>query len=184
MYGMWKDYKMNELMTVSFRKEICNLRKRNMIISGKCSALLPANIVGSTEYYRIIYNTSGYRKLSYYREIGAFDILDIAGKILACIDYLKDYLIFPEEYLLTPDFIFISEEFRKLRIAYAPTQKESSETAAISYCIFSLRKIADRSGKMYLETLGNILESGNFKLSGVLSSIDEMKREIKLYGID
>lgn len=175
---------MNEFMTLAFKKELCNLRKRNMILSGACSALLPADIIEGTEYCRIIYNTLGYRRLSDFRKLDASAVLEITVKILECIDFLKDYLIFPEEYMLTPDFIFVSDDFTKVKIAYLPIQKEGGETAAVAYCIFSLKKTAGANGKKYLEIIGSIIESKNLKMSGIISSIDELKREIKLYGIE
>ena len=80
--------------------------------------------------------------------------------------------------------MYISEDFRTVKLAYIPVKPHCSEKKAIAGLIRSLKSITTENGQMYLDTLGTMLECSNLKVSKVTGFIEHLKQEINLCGIE
>ena len=174
----------NVLIVNLDEKRFAYRKKYETVISGICPAILPLNIVKSGDCIRGIYRTEGFVRLSSLSDISAARILTAAERIIECTEICRDYLLFPEEYVLTADTVYISEDFRTVKLAYIPVKPHCSEKKAIAGLIRSLKRITTENGRMYLETLGTMLECSNLKVSKVTGFIEHLKQEINLCGIE
>lgn len=175
---------MNNLMTVNWNREAMEFPgRKEIILSGACRGLLPVNMVSEGENLRGVYNLCGFLRLSQLGEQGAWEILNIAEKTLECLEICKDFLLFPDEYVLSPETIFIKEDFNDVRLAYIPAAKRYGENTAITSYISELKKKTTDNGRIYLDTIGKMLECRNLNLYRVISFIQELKHEIKTYEI-
>ena len=117
------------------------------------------------------------------RHVSAWEILDITEKTLECVELCKDFLLFPDEYVLSADTIYISEDTGQAGLIYIPAEKNCSAEKVVSLFIYSLKKITTENGSTYLDTIGKLIECGNLKYHRVIAFIEELKREVKLYEI-
>ena len=176
--------KMNNqvLMNVNCEKAGYRLEASRM-----CPAVLPASSVkrGDSEAGTVlIYDKEGFVKLSSLSNLNAADILTVAEKTLECTEICRDWLLFPEEYVLTADTVYISEDMTTVRLAWTMPQQICSEKAAVSYFIYSLKTLTTTNGKTYLDTLGQMLECRNLRFSRVTAFINQLRQEINICGIE
>lgn len=175
---------MNKVVRVNFKDGTALFPwKQDILLSGKCRGVLPLGIVRSKESISGFYSTEGYIRLSSLHDIKAGDILTIAERVLECAEICRDALIFPGEYVLSADTVYISDDLTEARIAYIPEGRSMSEEGAISLFIYSLKKHTTENGRIYLETLGSMLEIKGLKLYKVIGFIEELREEINLCGI-
>ena len=157
--------------------------KREALLSGSCRGVLPLGIIDSAGEENVFYKTEGFLRLSELTDVKAGDILTIVERILECVETCRDCLIFPGEYILSLDTIYVTSDLKEARIAYIPTEHYVSEEGAISSLIYTMKGLTTENGKTYLDTLGTMLECTNLKLRRVIGFIEELKEEIRLCGI-
>lgn len=158
--------------------------KKDVLLSGSCSGVLPFGIIDAVSEETGFYNTEGFTRLSDSPELKAGDILTAAERILECVEICKDALIFPGEYILSPDTVYVTPDLRQARIAYIPVERYVSEEGALSSLIYTMKELTTENGRTYLETLGAMLECSNLRLRKVIGFIEELKEEIKVCGIE
>lgn len=157
--------------------------KREALLSGSCRGVLPLGIIDVGGAESILYRTEGFVRLSEMTTMKAGDILTIVERVLECVESCKDCLIFPGEYVLSPDIVYLTEDLNEARIVYIPTEHYVSEEGAISSLIYAMKWLTTENGRTYLDTLGTMLECTNLKLRRVIGFIEELKEEIRLCGI-
>ena len=87
---------MNNLVTVNFNQGVLDFPKRKeILLIGRCQAIMPLNLAGEGSAAFGIYNTLGYRRISSGDIFTAWEVIQIAEKTLECIEICRDYLIFP-----------------------------------------------------------------------------------------
>ena len=158
--------------------------KKDVLLSGECSGVLPLGIIETGEGVRGFYRTEGFVRLSDLAEVKASDILTISERVLECVEICRDCLIFPGEYVLSTDTIYVTKNLKEARIAYIPLKRYVSEEGALSSLIYSMKGITTENGRTYLDTLGAMLECSHIKLRTVTGFIEELKEEIRLCGIE
>ena len=157
--------------------------KKEVLLSGSCRGVLPMGIIEKEDIIWGLFNTEGFVRISDLTELTAGDILTVAERTLECVEACRDCLIFPGEYVLSADTLYISDDFREARIAYIPEKRYTSQEGALSCFIYSLKRHTTENGRTYLDTLGSMLEIQGVKIYRVISFIEELKEEIKLCGI-
>lgn len=176
---------MNNTIMVNLDESRFAYRKKyETVISGICPVILPLNIVKCGDCTRGMYRTEGFVRLSSLSGVSAARILTVAERIIEFTEICRDYLLFPEEYVLTADTVYISEDFRTVKLAYIPVRPCCSEKKVMAGLIHSLRSITTENGRMYLDTLTTMLECSNLKVSKVTGFIEHLKQEINLCGIE
>lgn len=80
------------------------------------------------------YSTSGYIRLSDLHELTVSGILTVAEETVAAIQECGQYLIFPEEYVINTDTVYIREDFKQIKFTYIPDRYSVSGQKKI-FCI-------------------------------------------------
>ena len=130
------------------------------------------------------YSTEGFVRMSDLPKMTAGEILTVVERTLECVEACRDCLIFPGEYVLSTDTLYLTEDLSEARIVYIPTEHYVSEEGAISSLIYAMKGLTTENGRTYLDTLGTMLECTNLKLRRVIGFIEELKQEIRLCGIE
>ena len=71
-----------------------------------------------------MYNTEGYIRIASLKNISAAMIQTIAERTLECTEMCRNWLLFPEQYVLSSDTVYISEDFRTVKLAYIPQSND------------------------------------------------------------
>ena len=158
--------------------------KKEVLLSGSCRGVLPMGIIEKEDSIWGLYSTEGFVRMSDLTGLTAGDILKVVERTLECVEACRDCLIFPGEYALSTDTIYLTEDLSEARIVYIPTEQYVSEEGAISSLIYAMKGLTTENGRTYLDTLGTMLECTNLKLRRVIGFIEELKQEIRLCGIE
>ena len=152
----------------------------DMLTSSACKAILPMNVIKGKNFMRGIYDTSGYCRLADLHQIDAASMLTIVERVLELLDQCREYLIFSDEIVLTPETLYVSEGFHTVRLTYIPEKQNHSEKTKLGYLLSRLERQTTENGKMYLETVSQLLSCGNLRTERVISFLEELKQEIRL----
>ena len=175
---------MNNLVNVNWDSNVLEFPgRREILLTGKCKGILPVNMISGGSLQRGIYNIAGYRKISSLDKLDSWQVLHIVEKVLECIEICRDYLIFPDEYVVSAETLYVCEDMSDVKLLYIPSEKNCSEDMHILMFIYSLRRRTTENGKTYLDTLGKMLECSNIRLPKVMAFIRELKHEVNLYEI-
>lgn len=176
---------MNNIIIVNFSENDLEYpQKAETVTCGKCPCILPLTIIREEQDIRGMYNTEGYIRIASLKNISAAMILTIAERTLECTEMCRNWLLFPEQYVLSSDTVYISEDFRTVKLAYIPQRRKYSENSAIAAFIHSLKSVTTENGRTYLDTLASMLECRNIKISRVTGFIEQLKQEINICGIE
>ena len=139
---------MKNTVSVDLKKEedFYSLRL-DMLTSSACKAILPMNVIKGKNFMRGIYDTSGYCRLADLHQIDAASVLTIVERVLELLDQCREYLIFSDEIVLTPETLYVSEGFHTVRLTYIPEKQNHSEKTKLGISAFPLRKTNDRKWK-------------------------------------
>ncbi len=173
--------KMKNTVSIDLKKEENLYSQRlDMLISGACKAVLPMNVIKGESYMKGIYDISGCCRLADLRQISADSVLTIVERVLELLDQCREYLVFEDEIVLTPETLYVSEDYNTVRLTYIPEKREHSEKNKMEYLLSCLKKQTTANGRMYLETVSRLLECGNLKTERVIGFLEELKQEIQL----
>lgn len=176
---------MNNIVRVNFSEsDLTYPQKAETVTCSKCPGILPLTIVRDGGNIRGMYKTEGFVRLASLSNISAAMILTIAERAMECTEMCRDWLLFPEQYVFSADTVYISEDFRTVKLAYIPARKKYSENSSIAAFIYSLKALTTENGRTYLDTLGSMMECRNLKMSRVTGFIEQLKQEINLCGIE
>lgn len=180
--------------------DLCKLESTyivELLLSGVCKKILPMSVISSDGKMWGMYNLSGYKCLSHFNQLSGSKALSIISSLIEAIEICKDYLIYPREYNLTTDLIYVNDDGEDLRIAFFPSinaNKERKkhqfekifdeydkdtehEIKAVKKIISDLKETSSENAKMYMETLETLLSADGLKVSNILGFIEELKEE-------
>ncbi len=146
------------------------------MVSGVSEAVAPLSVINTEDGLLGVYDLRGLSDVSL-MDLSATEVLELAGMILDALDSLKDILIFPEEIILNEKVIFTDDVTGTVRICVMPGQVGRTERENVAYLIGRLREITDTRGSEYLELFIKEYLEKNYSHFGLLSLIEDMKRE-------
>lgn len=164
---------------VRMKEEDLLYEEKLEILSGNvCKSIFPISIIKERDNISGYYDTSGFRKLSSFQELSAENTLTVLELLANAMEECKDYLIFPEEYILNLDTVYIDRYFSTVKFTYIPDARKVSVKKKILYFICELKKIASENGRMYLEILYQLFDTDNIYALKIKLFISELKREV------
>ena len=162
---------------------ICIVTACLLYTSGGCKGILPLSIVRKKGGMIGYYSTSGYIRLSDLHELTVSGILTVAEETVAAIQECGQYLIFPEEYVINTDTVYIREDFKQIKFTYIPDRYSVSGRKKFSAFLEQLKDMTTENGRMYLDMLSQLSDTENLSLMKMKAFISRLKREAGIYGI-
>ena len=155
----------------------------DILARGDCKAFLHASFVYEEQKVRIYYETTGYKRLSSWKEVQAKDLLCVIEKLIQSMELARDYLFFPEEYILSTDSIYLNDEMDALKLIYIPADRKISASKSMENFLNAFGRITTENGRMYLHTLKYLLTAEDIKYEKILYFIDELITEASICNI-
>ena len=175
---------MFDKVKVLFKEEDLGYKKKTEVLTGGgCKGILPLSIVRKKGGMIGYYSTSGYIRLSDLHELTVSGILTVAEETVAAIQECGQYLIFPEEYVINTDTVYIREDFKQIKFTYIPDRYSVSGRKKLSAFLEQLKDMTTENGRMYLDMLSQLSDTENLSLMKMKAFISRLKREAGIYGI-
>ncbi len=117
------------------------------------------------------------RELSNVSGLIALRILEL---LVNTVEQLKDYLFYPDEYIISTDTIFINRDYTSLKFMYIPYKLRLSERRYYKNMVFYLEKVTTEIGREYLEKALVYMDS-NPKYVHLIAYIRNLKSELEFF---
>lgn len=157
--------------------------KLDFLTCGGCGGIFPVSITEDEEGIKGFYKTSGFKRLSDLEEVGAAEVLTLLEKTIDAVEECGQYLIFPEEFVISSDTAYVDEKFRRIKFVYVPCHGEKSCGDKLIDFMEELKKITTDNGRLYLDMAKDLLSSGYVGSMRIRTAVLRLKHEIKICGI-
>ena len=176
---------MYETVSIELKKDGMGFyQRRKVLLEGRCPAFLPLSIASGRDSKRALIRTGGYFKLSLFKNAGTCTCIDLITLVMYKIEIAKDYMIYPEEYILNPETIYVSEDLVDVKFAFAPADdcEDFGECAVLLSIIVSFMEIGNEDAKTYLGELYNQIKLRKLSNGRMIAIMQDMKREARIRG--
>lgn len=176
---------MKEYMTVYFKKgEIGYKEKQERIFFGELDGILDANYIVTGEIVKVYYSISNFSSMKNLNSIGAIEAVNLLGGVMECIFDLSDHLIWPEEYIINENIVFISDT-GEIKFAYIPDKNRIDLKIKVKEIYEKIFEKTNLTGKEYLEIIMREMESNKVNSKEkIIKLVNSIKEEINVYGIN
>jgi len=173
----------NEQIVRFDREKICFESKLDFLVSGGCKGIFPVSIIEDEEGIRGFYKTFGYKKLSCLENIGAAEILTLLEKTVDAVEECEQYLIFPEEFIISTETAYVDSRFQRIKFTYIPSRREESRNIKLLNFIGELKKLTTDNGRLYLNMAEELFSVENLSRGKIKALFLRLREEIKLCDI-
>ncbi len=154
--------------------------KVDRLLVGVCPVFLPVDIVKTEKIIHLRYTITGYENLRKAKKLQSIPLLHMIRKLLKNIQLAKDWMWYPEEYILSLDTVCISNS-GEVRIMYIPDEHKISFITKLHNFFYQLRKAAVPAALPHIEFLDGLLSESEFRYEGFISEIDRRIAEVQSY---
>ncbi|MBQ9961476.1 MAG: hypothetical protein IJP00_06165 [Firmicutes bacterium] len=154
--------------------------KLETLLGGVCKGIFPISIIKDDEGLKGFYYTAGYMPLTVLENISALQVLTILEKTMEAIEECKQYLIFPDEYILSTETVYTSKNLDEVKITYIPGEKTEHSSIKMVNFVKELKRLTTESGVLYLNMLEEMLTLETLSFRGVKNLIIQLKREVTI----
>lgn len=154
--------------------------KLDLLVEGVCRGIFPISIVKNTDGISGFYTTAGYKRLSECKKLTAEKVLTVVEKTIAAMEECNQYLIFPEEFVISLDTVYIKEDFEKVKFTYVPDKSKLGAGKKLFLFLGELKIITTENGCLYLDMLRELFDTENLNVLKANLLITQLKREVNL----
>ncbi len=175
---------MFDKIMVLFKEEDLGYKKKaETLTGGGYKGILPLSIVRKNGVIVGYYATAGYKRLSDFNELTVSGILTVAEETVRAIEECGRYFIFPEEYVINADTVYIRDDFKEIKFTYIPDRYSVNGRKKFSAFLEQLKQITTENGCLYLDMLSQMSDTENLSLQKMKSFIIRLRREAGISGI-
>lgn len=172
----------------------------DIISDNACSLFLPVTFAQEDNYVRMLFLADGYKLLKNESEINAAECIDIIYDVFCKMRNAMKRYIFPDEYVMDEDTVFVSGSFKDVRVIFKPadTKKKSANSFMecrqitgedsivknIEVICDMLKKRCTEKATAYIEKALECIKNDNYGIENAISNLRLIKKEIYRLGID
>lgn len=163
-------------------KEIYNF-KLDYIRKGIINCFFKPSILIYDNRCELLFDTSSYVPLSKIKELSPYNFVCIILGIVSNIEIAKDYLINPNDYVISKDTIFVKLDNKeriidtKFIFKYYPVN--ISENKVILNIINSLKQYIDCEGEIYMNDIYTYINNTSPTYVNLINHLINLEKEIK-----
>ena len=173
----------DKVMVKFKKKQLSYEEKIDVLTGGVCRGILPISIIKNGSEITGFYSTAGYRRIADCNGLEADKILTVVEKTISTMEECNQYLIFPEEFVLDINTVYIKENFEDIKFTYVPDRNKIKAEKKLANFIKDLKSLTTDNGKLYLDMLGQMVETENLSIIKIKAFVLQLKREVNLCGI-
>ena len=155
--------------------------KIQLLTENVCKNIFPISLLHRDNLITGYYNTSGYKRLSSCNQLTAVRLLEIIEKIILAIEECCQYLIFPEEYIINTNTIYVDEKYESIKFTYIYDKNYENVKNKFCRLLNSLKEITTEDGKIYLDALMEISSVENVSYRKLRLLVSKLSQEAKKY---
>lgn len=157
--------------------------KLETLLNGGCKGIFPISIIKDDEGLKGFYYTTGYSPLAVLEDVTALQVLTLLEKTMEAIEECRQYLIFPDEFVISTETVYASKDLQNVKFTYIPEESDESIGKKLKAFIGELKRITTENGILYLNMMEEIITMESLSLRGIKKLITQLKREINICDI-
>lgn len=170
---------MNNRVIVRFSGEELMYEEKMELLTGEvCNAIFPISIMHKGSITTGYYKTSGYRRLSLCDNLTAESVLNIAVRIIEAMEECCQYLIFPEEYVINSNTVYLDERYSKIKFTYIPDIDKLSFAKKFEGILMEMKALTTEEGSLYLDMLIELSGVENLSFLKLKALITRLLRQV------
>ncbi len=155
--------------------------KIDILVEGVCRGIFPLSIVHKNDMLIACYNIAGYKRLSQFKNLSAESILTIIEKIIIAMEECCQYLIFPEEFIMNTNTIYVDEQLKTVKFTYIPDSDGEKIKNKFARLLNDLKITTTDNGRLYLEMLIQLCSVDNLSYKKLRLLVAKLSQEVKKY---
>lgn len=171
----------NKVIVRLMEDELMYEEKTRILTENICKTIFPISILHRDNLITGYYNTSGYKKLSSCNQLTAAILLEIIEKIILAIEECCQYLIFPEEYVINTNTIYVDERYETIKITYIADKNYENVKNKFHRLLNSMKELTTEDGRTYLDMLMEISSVENVSYRKLRLLVSNLSQEAKKY---
>lgn len=172
---------MFDKVIVKFKEEQLSYEEKiDVLTDGVCKGILPISIMKKGSEITGFYSTAGYKRIAECKILEADKVLTVVEKTISAMEECNQYLIFPEEFVLDINTVYIKENFENIKFTYVPDRNRIKAEKKLSCFIRDLKSLTTDNGRLYLEMLGQMADTENLSITKMKAFVFQLKREVNL----
>lgn len=111
-----------------FQSVECESYIREVILENECEFLLNMRCICGEHYMDVFYSTSGLVRIDEYVSAHVMNIVELMKlmrEVVRAVKHCSEYLIAPEELVLSRDMIFVEATGQRVKLVYLPEYRSS-----------------------------------------------------------
>lgn len=169
----------NTVMVRLGKKENLMDERYNILTESVCKSIFPISIICSNEQIIGYYKTGEYRRISDYNELTAESILTFIEIFLLAIEECNQYLIFPDEYVINSNTVYVDRNFKNVKITYVPDRRRLKTSIKLKFFVNELKRITSSSDIMYLNMLEELLGTDSISYLKIRYFVTKLRHEAR-----
>lgn len=175
---------MFDKVMIKFKEEQLRYEeKMDVLTDGVCKGIFPISIIKKGNELTGFYSTSGYMRVAECRGLEADKVLSVVEKTISAMEECNQYLIFPEEFVLDINTVYVKEDFEDIKFTYVPDKNKIKAQKKLNRFIRDLRALTTDNGRLYLDMLGQMSATENLSIMKMKTFVFQLEREVNLCGI-
>lgn len=142
----------------------------------KCRGFFPAEIITEGNRVEAWFHVEGWHRLKDEELISPVQVLLLAKSVLLAVDECRDWLWFPEDYVLSLDTVFTDGKGH-VRFLCIPERSKLSEYRRMENFLRALEKKTSGKGAGYLEECIGLLKEKPLHTRRLIASLDQILEE-------
>ena len=155
----------------------------DMLATETCRLFLPAAFIQTGEGVFASYQTEGYCRLTALKENDTEDVLSIILSLLYGIEDAQCHYIYPDEYQINQESIFVKRGLHQVKAVYLPEEKASPLSEKVISLLRHLEGTVDEEGREYLDDAVTFIRQDAFCSKAVIHHLEKLRKEVYLCGV-
>lgn len=178
---------MKELLTRDFDQEEFLGYQREILSLGLCSMFLPVSFWNREGRVLVQYDITGYQPLSRLKRISMNRSLEYIQSLARGIVNAQNIYIFPGQYEVNKDTVFISEDEKDVKLIFLPKRdfrRDISVFSALSEGGSYIYSITSEQGKPYVNRALKLIKENRYGMENTLKALSKLSSDVYRFRIE
>jgi len=143
----------------------------------KC--FLRTSVIENNEELEMVYHTDGYSKIDY-SKCTLKDALRIISKLIIYEELSENHLIFPEDYLINGDMIYIKNDTNEIKLIYYPDSDNNTLYIKLKELIEEIADHYQYGEKAIIMSIMSDVDEDNLNTLSLVNKIETLLANMSL----
>ena len=174
---------MEETKYVEYAKDALPAYIEEQLNMGTLKGFLPVSFIQTDRGCVGVYQMEKYVRAKSMPDTTIDILLHVIDRLLHLMEKMERNYVFPEDYLLTEETVYVDFENKEVRLIYMENQDKLSGKTQLCYLLAQWEDIASAEGAGYLRGLRSYLEEHQVGYRSAIHHVETLRHEVDVCGV-